>query len=98
MSELSIITIEDTRKREDAPLFPKSLLECPPMRQEIACAETAQGFDLRDLGSGRVPPLAETPVKWILTIAQRYVADFLFLPGYYIFCYPLLVFLRLSLN
>ena len=63
--ELSIFILGDTRKREDSPLFLKSLIECQSMHQEIAERNgTGSGWGLSNLATGRVPPLENTPATW----------------------------------
>ena len=72
-------TTEDTRRHEETPLFLKSLFECQSMYVELVQGSEPQSLnDLSDANGGRLLPLGETPAKWILSIAQRYVVGSFF--------------------
>ena len=69
-----IINHGDVRKHEETPQFIKNLLQCKSMHQEIVLSnEPERGADLTDARSGHVPLLGETPMTWIVTVAQRYI-------------------------
>ena len=63
---------EDVRKHDESPLFLKHLLQTQEIYNEVVhCGE------IRDISDGHanMPALGPSPVKWMLTIAQRYVVD-----------------------
>ena len=67
---------DDTRRHEETPLFVKNLLQCKAMRCEIALgSEPDRGSEPTDLYGQRVPLLGESPERWIITVAQRYIVD-----------------------
>ena len=67
---------EDVRRHEETPLFLKGLLECKAMHREVVLSsEPDKRTGAADFCAGHVPQLGETPMPWILSIAQRYIID-----------------------